>query len=68
MKNLYKMVALACAGISVIFILLGAIAVLIGGRMFGNHWVSYLTPSHYLMMFGILMLLLILVDKEKKEN
>ncbi len=67
MKNLYKMVAMACAGLSVIFILLGAIAALFGGRMFGNHWISYLTPSHYLMMLGILMLLFILVEKQQKE-
>ena len=67
MKNFYKFVAMACAVISVIFIILGGIAVLMGGRMFGNHWVSYLTPSHYLMMFGILMLLLILVEKKQTE-
>jgi hypothetical protein len=67
MKNIYKMLALGCAVISVIFIILGGIAVLMGGRMFGNHWVSYLTPSHYLMMFGILMLLLVLVEKKQPE-
>jgi nitrate reductase gamma subunit len=67
MKNLYKFVAMACAGISVIFILLGGIALLMGGRMFGNHWISYLTPSHYLMMFGILMLLFILVERKQQE-
>jgi hypothetical protein len=67
MKNLYKVVAMACAMLSVIFIFLGGVAVLMGGRMFGNHWVSYLTPSHYLMMFGILMLLLVLAEKQQKE-
>jgi hypothetical protein len=67
MKNLYKIVALACTGLSVIFILLGGIALLSGGRLFGHLWNSYLSPSHYLMMFGILMLLFILAEKEKKE-
>ncbi len=67
MKNLYKVVAMACAGLSVIFIFLGGIALLLGGRMFGNHWISYLTPSHYLMMFGILMLLFILAERKQQE-
>ncbi len=67
MKNLYKVVAMACAVLSVIFILLGGIALLLGGHMFGNHWISYLTPAHYLMIFGILMLLFILVEKKQQE-
>jgi hypothetical protein len=67
MKNLYKMVALACAGLSVIFILLGGIALLAGGRLFGHFWGNYLTPSHYLMLFGMLMLLFILAEKRQKE-
>ena len=67
MKNLYKIVAQVCGGISVIFILLGGIALLSGGRLFHHLWVTYPAPSHYLMIFGILMLLFILVEKEKKE-
>jgi hypothetical protein len=66
MRNLYKMVALCCGGLSIILILLGGIAWLTGGHMFGHLWSSYLIPSHYLMLLGILMAVMTFVEREPK--
>jgi len=67
MKDIYKIIALCCVALSAIIILLAVIAWFAGGKLLGHWWISYLNLTHYLMMFGILVLLMIIVDKDKKE-
>jgi len=67
MKTYLKIGAWLCAGIAAILMILGSIAAIFGGGQLFNHfWANYFYPSASFIGIAILMLLFVIVDKEKK--
>ncbi|MCX6227290.1 MAG: hypothetical protein NTV01_21520 [Bacteroidia bacterium] len=66
MKKILKIGAWICAGIAAILMLLGSVAAIFaGGNLFNHFWANYFYPSVSFIGAGILMLLLLMADKDK---
>jgi len=66
MKNIFKTGAWLCGILSALLLLLGAIAILTGQRLFNNWGSTYWSLSGNIILFGILLLLFYVVYEQKK--
>ncbi len=66
MKIYLKFGAWICAVIAAILMVLGSVAALFfDGKLFDHFWANYFYPSTSFLVAGVLMLLFIMVEKQK---
>jgi hypothetical protein len=66
MKKYLKILAWASAGIGILMMLLGSIAVLNDNHFLGHFWSSFFYPAYNFIQLGIFFLVATMVIKEKE--